>query len=425
MTPPQTLGTGNSVVVDRCQICQDPNLESVVFMGYLPPVNTMYPIDSRPQEQVAYPAELLRCPTCQLHQLGLIVDAEILFPPTYPYTTGTTRILRDNFAHLYRECSARLKLTDQDLIVDIGANDGTLLANFQEAGHPVLAVEPTERGELAAARGIPTVREFFTRASGEALAAEHGRAAVITATNVFAHIEDVNGVVEGVLAFLRDDGSFITESHYLRSLVETLQYDTIYHEHLRYYSLASLDHLFRTHGLEIYQAVKIPTHGGSIRVYAARTGTHAVAPEVDRLRVAEVDGLSPESLEAFRGRMTRSKLALHALFREIIADGGRIHGIGAPSRASTLINFLGIDEAIMPYVMEIKGSYKIGNYMPGTRIPVMNEALLYEEQPEYALMLSWHIADELMPKIAGYGFNGDFIVPLPEPRIVRNADIEG
>ena len=411
-------GTGGSVVVDRCQSCDSDDLTSLIFVGYLPPVNTMPAIGSRPAEQPAYPAEALLCRACQLVQLGLVVDPAILFPPTYPYTSGSTRILRDNFAELAAEVSALFPMAPDDLIIDIGSNDGTLLSNFV-GRHRVLGIEPTDAGLLAKARGIPTLTSFFNRDAVRAAVDREGKAKVVTAANVFAHIEDIHSVVDGVLETLVDSGLFITESHYLLSLIETVQYDTIYHEHLRYYSLTSLKHLLEMHGLEVIHARRIATHGGSIRVYAARKGQRPVRPEVAELLSLEQRALTEARLKGFRDQVVLTKMGLHSLLRPIKERGERVYGIGAPSRASTLINYTGLDDTILDCVLEIAGSYKIGKYIPGTLIPVLDEGKLFDDQPEYALLLSWHIAQELIPKLLSRGFRGKFIVPLPEPRIVE------
>ena len=418
---PVTRGTGTSAAIERCQVCADPNLEPVLFLGYLPPVNTMPRVGQRPQEQPSYPAQLLRCPTCRLIQLGLIVDPAVLFPPDYPYTSGTTRILRDNFAELSRELRAIAPLSRGDLVLDIGSNDGTLLSNFASEAR-VLGIEPADVGRLAVERGIPTVQTFFTREVAEAVRGEHGAARVVTAANVFAHIEQIHDVVEGITTLLDDEGIFVSESHYAPSLIETLQYDTIYHEHLRYYALDSLQYLLRMHGFTIFHAKRIPTHGGSIRVYAARSDRYAIRESVAQLLGQEQRAaLSPQRLAEFHRRVVESKLALQALLLDVKRRGDRVAGIGAPSRASTLINYVGLDDGIVEYVCEVPGSHKIGRYMPGTLIPVVEESALYREQPEYALLLSWHIADELMPKLAANGYRGRFIVPLPEPRIIGGA----
>ncbi|MFC1606532.1 class I SAM-dependent methyltransferase [Candidatus Latescibacterota bacterium] len=411
--------TGTSVVVEQCQICSNTELESILFLGYLPPVNKMNFIGEKPHEESSYPAQMLYCPKCHLVQLGLIVDANILFPPEYPYTSSTTKILRENFAELYQECTDVLTVDADDLVIDIGSNDGNLLSNFKD-NHRVLGITPEEIGKIAIERGIPTIINYFTGEVVDQVLSEQGKAKIVTATNVFAHIEKVNNIVENIVRLMDDDSVFISESHYLLPLIETLQYDTIYHEHLRYYSLHSLQYLLEAHGLEIIHAKRIPTHGGSVRVYAAKKGAYPLKDTVAVLLGEEKDVvLSREKLLEFRDKVIVSKLELQAMIRDIIRNGEKIYGISAPSRASTLINYVGIDEGIVESVLEIKGSHKIGKYVPGTIIPVEEESKLYNDQPDYALLLSWHIADELIPKLKEKGFKGKFIVPLPEPVIVE------
>ena len=245
----------------------------------------------------------------------------------------------------------------------------------------------------------------------------HGAARVVTAANCFAHIEDVHAVVEGILGILAPDGVFISESHYLIGLLDRLQYDTVYHEHLRYYSVGSLKYLLEMHGLEVFHARPIPSHGGSIRVYAARRGTHDVNPSVKQMLAGEPHGAAMRlRLAAFRDAVMLSKLRLLSMIRDIKEEGGRIVGISAPSRASTLVNYVGLDEAIIDYVCEIQGSLKIGKYMPGTLIPVVEESQLFSDQPDCAIIFSWHIADELAPKLRARGFKGTLLTPLPAPR---------
>ncbi len=407
-----------SKVVEKCQICDNAELEPILFLGYLPPVNKMHNVGERPHEQPSYPTQLLYCKKCHLVQLGLIVDPKILFPAEYPYTSSTTKILRENFAELYGECKTIVKLDKEDLVIDIGSNDGNLLSNFKD--HKVLGITPEDIGKIAIEKGIPTILDYFEKEVVKKVKKEYGKAKIITATNVFAHIDNINEILELIIDLLTEDGVFISESHYLLSLIETLQYDTIYHEHLRYYSLHSLKYLLEKHGLEIIHAKQIPTHGGSIRVYAARKGKYAVKDSVDKLLEKEKNvAVGKDKLLEFKDKVVISKLELYSLLLDIKKQGKKIYGIGAPSRASTLINYLGIDDGIVDYVMEIKGSHKIGKYVPGTLIPVVEESKLYEDQPEYALLLSWHIADELAPKLKEQGFKGDFIVPLPTPRILK------
>lgn len=412
-------GTGGSVPVECCQVCGHAPLDDVLSLGYMPPVNQMVPIGQPARQQSWFPTNLMHCRNCDLVQLGLAVDPVIIFPPDYPYTSGTTKLLRDNFADLQREAAAMLGLGKDDLVIDVGSNDGTLLSNFKNGGHRVLGIEPTDVGDIANARGIRTVKRYFGLDVARAVKHEHGAASVVTAANCFAHIEDVHAIVEAITELLKPGGVFISESHYLIGLLDTLQYDTVYHEHLRYYSLASLQHLLDMHGLEVFHARPIPSHGGSIRVYAARRGTHKVQDSVQRMLAAEPRGEAlARRLTSFRRDVVLSKLRLVAMLHELKEKGARIAGISAPSRASTLVNYVGLDEGIIDYVCEIPGSLKIGKFMPGTRIPVVDEARLFSDQPDCAVIFSWHIADELAPKLKAKGFRGQLITPLPVPRVL-------
>ena len=413
----RAAGTGASVPVEYCQICGHDKLETVLSLGYMPPVNQMVPIGQVQRQQPWFPTNLLHCPHCELVQLGLAVDPVIIFPPEYPYTSGMTRILRDNFAELYAESSKMLDLANDDLIVDVGSNDGTLISNFQKGGHRILGIEPTDVSRIANERGINTIQRYFSKDVGCEVRNTYGPAKVVTAANCFAHIEDVHAIVEGITEMLAPDGVFISESHYLIGLLDDLQYDTVYHEHLRYYSVGSLAHLLEMHGLEVFHARKIPTHGGSIRVYAARKGTRTIQPSVKQMLDAEPRGAAMRKrLADFRHDVMLSKLRLHALIRDIKEGGGRICGISAPSRASTMINYVGLDSAIVDYVCEIEGSLKIGKCMPGTLIPVVEESQMFADQPDCAIIFSWHIASELAPKLRAKGFKGKLVTPLPVPR---------
>ena len=415
----RAAGTGASVPVECCQVCGHAPLETVLSLGYMPPVNQMVPIGEVPRQLPWFPTTLLHCRKCELVQLGLAVDPVIIFPPEYPYTSGTTKLLRDNFADLQRESAAMLGLTGKDLVIDIGSNDGTLLSNFKNGGQRILGIEPTDVGDIANERGIPTIKRYFGLDTARQVKREHGAASVVTAANCFAHMEDVHAIVDGIVELLKPDGVFISESHYLVPLLDTLQYDTIYHEHLRYYSLASLKYLLEMHDLEVFHARPIPSHGGSIRVYAARRGSRPVQDSVNRMLDAEPRGEAmAKRLQAFHRDVILSKLRLLSMLRDLKERGERIAAISAPSRASTLVNYVGLDEGLIDYVCEIPGSLKIGKYMPGTQIPVVEEARLFAEQPDCAVIFSWHIAAELAGKLKAKGFRGKLITPLPEPRVL-------
>tara|TARA_B100001063_G_C16701532_1_gene522834 strand:- start:47 stop:1282 length:1236 start_codon:yes stop_codon:yes gene_type:complete len=407
-----------SKTINKCQISKKKDLKLLLSLGYLPPVNKLRKINTLLDQDVFYPADLMYSKSSKLVQLSNIVDKKILFPKEYPYTSSTTKILRENFKELYKDCNKVIKLKSNDLVIDIGSNDGNLLSNFKSK-HRVLGVTPEVIGKLAIKKGIKTLIRYFDKSTSKLILKKFGKAKIITATNVFAHIDDLNTLMINIKRILKNDGVFISESHYLVSLIKTIQYDTIYHEHLRYYSLTSLNYLFNKYGMEIIYAKKINTHGGSIRVYAANKKVLKMDKSVNKILKEEKVFLTDKTFKRFRKEVVNSKIELYALLKKIKSENKIIYGIGAPSRASTLISYVGLDENILDCVLEVKGSYKIGNYIPGKRIPILSEKKLYLDKPDYVLILSWHISKEIINNLKKKGFKGKFIIPLPKPKIIR------
>jgi hypothetical protein len=405
-----------------CQSCSSPDLEPVLSLGMLPACNAFHPIGSRVESEKFYPHDMLRCPKCELVQLGFIQPQTETFPASYPYTSSTTRALRENFADLATEANAIIGLKPEDLVIDIGGNDGNLLSNFV-GKQRVLNVTPEDIGALGVERGIPHLQHYWGSTVAASVLNWHGKAKLITATNVFAHVPNPHEFVEAALSCLADDGVFLTESHYLRDLLKGVQFDTVYTEHARFLSLTAIRNLLKPHNLVIPFARGINSHGGSIRVYACRPDAapgivQKAAENKLRARMVTDDYIEPRDFTEFARRVAESKAQLWRLLSSIKEMGGRIFGIGAPSRAATLVNYVGIDHNVLDCIVETQGSHKLGHLMPGTKIEVCDEARLYEEQPEFACLLSWHIADELIPKIKARGYRGKFIVPLPMPRVV-------
>jgi len=409
--------TKKSKTINKCQISGINDLKTIISLGYLPPVNKMQKIGRKKEETTFFPVELMYSKSSKLVQLNNLVDKSILFPREYPYTSSTTKVLKENFKELYKECTKLINPKTNDLIIDIGSNDGNLLNNFKK-NHKVLGVTPENIGKIAIKKGINTLITYFDEKASKYIYRKFGKAKIITATNVFAHIENIRDLMKNILRVLKTDGVFITESHYLVSLIKELQYDTIYHEHLRYYSLLSLKYLFDKYNLSIFHAKKITTHGGSIRVYVGRKGKFKILKSVKKIINEEKNFLNWKNFNKFRYDVVKAKLNLYSILSSIAKRKYKIYGIGAPSRASTLINYLGLTNEILECVCEIDGSYKIGNYMPGTNIPIISEKKLYLDQPKYAMLLSWHISKELISNLKKRGFKGKFIIPLPIPKIV-------
>jgi hypothetical protein len=354
-------------------------------------------------------------------QLGYAVDPEIVFPKDYPYQTGMTRILVEDFKDLADRAVEDYGLSTGELVLDIGSNDGTLLKGFVPHKVRILGVEPTDIAQIAEANGVPTLQEYFSEELARKIVSKHGQASVVTATNVIAHMPNLFPFLRGVAELLPTGGVFVSESHYLLDLVQKLQYDTIYHEHLRFYSLRPLLEILGRSGFTVVDCERVPTHGGSIRVWAVKGDADGRSKRLEQqLREEDDFGLyQPERLREFRDRIVRSKGELLAILLRLRSDGKRIVGVGAPARSSMLLNYCHIDSDLLDYVVEPAGSLKNGLYTPASHIPIVEEARMLEEQPDYALMLSWHIADELIPELREKGFRGGFIVPLPEPRVIE------
>lgn len=406
--------------VRLCQGCASAELTPVIEFGHQPPVHSLLSRDQLDEPEATYPLRLVRCTSCGLAQLGHIVDPRIIFPDEYPYLTGLTGILRSNFRDLAKQARERFGLRPGDLAVDIGSNDGTLLEGFRDFGLRVVGVEPTGIARIANERGIPTIKAFFDELVAQDIVDRHGKARVITGTNVMAHVDDTDAVLRGVATMLADDGVFASESHYLLGLVERLQYDTIYHEHLRYYALRPFVRLLERNGFAAIDAEPVPTHGGSIRVWATRHPGEPPSARLDAMTRAEDKyGLyGDEAFARFRARVVDAKQRTAELLLRLRRDGARVVGVGAPARASMVLNTCHIEPDLVDYVAEQAGSLKIGLYMPGSHVPVVDEERLFEEAPEYALLLSWHIADDITKKMRAKGYRGRFVVPLPEPRIL-------
>ncbi len=402
-------------LLKKCQISNKSNLIKIVSLGKMPLVNSMYS-SKKNEPEIFAPLDLYFCPTSKLVQLGIILKQDMLFPKSYPYTSSTTKILRDNFRQLSTEIEKYDLINKGDLIIDIGSNDGNLLSNFKN-NYRVLGVTPETIGKLAIAKGIPTIINYFNTKIASLILKKHGKAKIITATNVFAHIDNIGEVIKNIKKILKKDGTFISESHYLMPLIKKKQYDTIYHEHLRYYSLTSLNFLFNKFNLEIFNAKKIKTHGGSIRVYTAFKGKKKPYPIVKSI-LKEEKILNLKYLMDFQNSIVLTKLKLLSILKKIRIKKFNIAGISAPSRSTTLINYCGLDKDIIDMIFEIKGSKKIGLNIPGTNITVVEENFVKIKKYKFLIIFSWHIKDQLVSIYKKNGYKGKFIIPLPSPKII-------
>jgi 2-polyprenyl-3-methyl-5-hydroxy-6-metoxy-1,4-benzoquinol methylase len=404
--------------IEKCQVCSGTELVTILDYGHQRPVHGHLTRSQLNEEEVFYPLKLCFCKSCGQAQIDYVVDPKVVFRPEYPYLTGLTNMLVKNFRQLAEMSVERFKLNKNDLVVDIGSNDGTLLKGFKDKGMRVLGIEPTNIAKIANRNDITTWQEYFTADTVKKIIEKYGHAKIVTAANVYAHIPDPVLLTENIKNLLSPDGVFISESQYFYDTIEKMQLDEVYDEHLRYNAVKPMMRLISAGGMSVVDAERIAAAGGSIRVFA-KVGKHTPSERVNEIiRSEEKFGLYEyEKLNKFGENAVKIKHDLMRLVLECKAKG-RVVGIGAPGRSNTLLGFARIDNTLLDYAVEKKGSPKIGLYTPHTHIPIYDEELLMKDQPEFGLLLSWHIGDELMKKLRASGYKGKFIMPLPEPHLV-------
>ena len=403
----------------KCQYCTNPNIDDILFLGSLPPVNDMHESALPPVSTDVYALPFCHCSECGLTQIGIALDKEVVFPRSYPYLSGVTKSLLFNFQTQASEVADFMKLNKSDLVVDIGSNDGSLLKFYSPIAR-VLGVEPTQAADIANKNGIETINAYFDSESASMINSKFGKAKVITACNVFAHIDNIDALLDNIIGILEPDGIFISESHYLLDLVETLQFDTIYHEHLRYYTVTFLKNMLESKGFRLFRVDPSSSHGGSIRVWATKSDRIPIDSSVNKYLKKEFDAkiTTSKALREFASEVVLWRNEFRLLISKLKINNATISALGAPSRASTLIAFSGVTELDIASIGEIAGSAKIGKDLPGTRIPVILEDLVLAENPSHLLVLSWHIKNVIIKVMRDKGYRGKFIIPLPTPTVV-------
>lgn len=410
--------------VFKCQVCGSSESRLVIDMGLTPLVNTLPPIDLDPPVDCVYDLALIQCETCTLVQLRFAPDMESVFPESYPYLSGLTTPLVKNFQSQALDVVKFLKekLPEKNFkVLDVGSNDGSLLRCYSDLGCEVYGIEPTQAADVANANGIKTFKAYFDAQSVGQAMGEIGKVSLVTATNVFAHIPYPMQILADISEILENDGLFVSENHYLPDLLDQLQIDTIYHEHLRYYTVVSIEELLNRSGFDLIKVQKIGSHGGSVRIWAARKGIMPIDASVAEFKEKEMQaGINDGSfISAFDASVKVWRNELRTLITSLNMKGANIGGIGAPSRAVTLISYIGLNHNDLFAIGEKTGSKKIGKRIPTTKIPIIDEAEILNVKPTHLLLLSWHMGDDLMANIRSKGFTGDFIVPLPTPRIIK------
>ncbi|HET9895105.1 MAG TPA: class I SAM-dependent methyltransferase [Streptosporangiaceae bacterium] len=412
---------GTVTLVDACRVCGERDWLDVISFGPVELANGFLDADGPYPPEPTYPLDVVACRNCWLMCLRHVVDPEVLFAD-YVYVSQASAGLTRHMGNIVDWCTAKAGLSPGDLVVELGSNIGAQLALFAERGLRVVGIDPARNlAKVANDNGIETIADFFGPAVSGPIAREKGKASLVLGRQCFAHINDVHNVLNGVQAVLRDDGVLVIEVPYLVDLLQDNQFDTIFHEHLSYYSLGTLSVLFRYHGLRIIDVQRANVHGGSIVVFASRPadGREPEPAVADLLAAEERLGLRSErAYLEFAGRTRRLTGQVRQLVRDLVADGKRVAGYGAPSKGCTLLQLCGLGTADLEFCSDTTPG-KQGKVLPGTHIPVWSPERARQSPPDCYLLLAWNYAEDIIRNEQAFlDQGGQFIVPIPEPRVV-------
>lgn len=398
----------------RCQVCGSAALVPGLDLGHQPISDLVLSRAQLNRPETYYPMQLHYCPECGLTQLGYVVNPKVVYKD-FPFVSGTTRTATRHLQGLPKRLVKMLGLGRRSFAVDIGSNDGTLLKGYLPSGVRFLGVDPSgDPVRIANEQGIETLHAFFNERTAGYIRDRYGPANAVTACGVFAHIADLTGVMKGVKELLAKGGVFATDSQYWLDMVLSLHYDNVFHQHLRYYSLRPLIHLFRQYDMDVFDVERSEVYGGSITVYSCHAGDHPISSRVTKLLdLEEREKLyDPETHERFARRVQERRAKLFDGVYRLVSAGKKVIGIGAPAKAATVCNYSRLGPDLVEYVTEVN-PLRIGMYLPGVHIPILSEDSMFaDERPADAgILFAWNYYDEIVPKLRGRGFRGEVLLP--------------
>lgn len=404
----------------QCRSCRSKDLEVVLKLGSTPLADRLVDESSLEDEELTAPLTLAFCGSCSLVQILETVEPEVLFGGDYPYFSSVSESLMQHFRDSALSLIAARRLDQRSLVVEAASNDGYMLRNFVKQNIPVLGIDPARDPVISARKqGIPTLHTFFNKELAQQLRQLHPKGVdLFLANNVLAHVPDLNGFVEGIHTLLKPGGIAVMEVHYLADLVDNIEFDTIYHQHLCYFSVTTIDKLFRRHGLFLNEVQHTGIHGGSLRLMIGLD--EDVQDSVKRMLRAEKEkGVNQlEYYNDFAVRVSGIKSKLLEQLKKLKAQGKSIAGYGAAAKAATLMAYTGIDESLLEFVVD-KNDYKHGRFMGGNHLPILPPSALAEKNPDFVLILAWNFAEEIISENEEFVSNGGrFLIPIPEPGLV-------
>jgi len=402
--------------ISACRSCNSTNLKPVLHLGETPLANALLREDELENEETKFPLEVVFCENCALVQITETVQPEILFRD-YVYFSSFSDTVVNNGKNIALRMIKGRNLGEESLAVEIASNDGYLLQFYKKAGIPVLGIEPALNiARVAEEQGIPTIPEFFNEELANTMRNNDQLADVFHANNVLAHVADLNGVVSGMQILIKEQGVGVIEFPYVKDMIDGVEFDTIYHEHLCYYSLYSVSKLFENHGMKIIDVERLPIHGGSLRIFVSKADSiHEVSTNVVNLLEEErkwgVDRF--DFYEKFGEKVEKLRKSLLDYLKEIKASGKKIAGYGASAKGSTLLNTFGVGSETLDFIVD-RSTVKQGMYTPGTKIPIMDPIELIKRKPDYVLLLTWNFSEEILKQQSQYReLGGKFIIPIP------------
>ena len=411
----------NPGYLDYCQISKKKDIIEVIDLGNQPLCDSLLTLDDiKNKNEKFYPLKLMRSKSLGHGQLSYVPKDSEIYHLEYPYRPGITKEVVEHHRDQSHKIINKNKIPKNSLIVDIGSNDGTLLREYKKKGMNVIGVEPTNMAQLANQDNLETLQMPFNQNAAKLIKKKYGKAKLITATNVFAHMSTLNDVINGIIDLLDDDGHFVFENHYIIDILKLNQYDSIYHEHIRSYSLTSLEYLFNLYNLKIIDAEVVERYNGTIQVTVSKNNKNKQNKSVNRILNYEKEyGLFEDSVwSGFKKNVLKTKSDLRKVLTDLKLSGKSLAANSCPGRCSTLLNFCDIGTDLVPYIAEQPTSHKLNKYLPGKHIPILDNKILFHDQPDYVLILAWHYAEPIIKSLKVRGLKSKFIIPLPEVKII-------